>query len=79
MKIGIQMYSVRNELEKNPEAAMRKVAEMGYKNWETYPFDITSKYNNGIGLNLKEGKVLLKELGGNVFAAHLNKKKSNHF
>ncbi len=72
MKIGIQMYSVRNELAKDPAGTMRKVAQMGYKSWETYPFDTTSRYNNGIGLDVGEGKSLLKELGVNVFAAHLN-------
>ena len=34
LKVGIQLYSVRTEMEKNPFEAIRKVAEIGYKNLE---------------------------------------------
>lgn len=32
--IGIQLYSVREEMKKDPLATLKKVAEMGYKNVE---------------------------------------------
>ena len=34
LKVGIQLYSVRTEMEKDPFEAIRKVAEIGYKNLE---------------------------------------------
>ena len=34
MKVGIQLYSVRDEMKKDPISAIRQVAEIGYKNLE---------------------------------------------
>ena len=34
MKVGIQLYSVRDEMKKDPVNAIRQVAEIGYKNLE---------------------------------------------
>ena len=34
LKVGIQLYSVREDMEKDPVEAIRKVAEIGYKNLE---------------------------------------------
>lgn len=35
-KIGIQLYTVRNEMEKNFDRAISKIAEIGYQGVETY-------------------------------------------
>ena len=34
LKVGIQLYSVRDEMKKDPINAIRQVAEIGYKNLE---------------------------------------------
>jgi hypothetical protein len=34
--VGIEMYSVREELKKNPQATVRAIAAMGYQGLEFY-------------------------------------------
>jgi sugar phosphate isomerase/epimerase len=62
-KIGIQLYTVRKEIEKDFEGTMKKVADIGYLGIEYYPLPetITPK---------RAGKVL-KDLGLKVFGMHL--------
>lgn len=35
MKVGLQIYSVRDEVTKDPRGTLQKVADLGYKYWET--------------------------------------------
>ena len=72
MKVSLQMFSVRNTLAANPSEAMRKVAAIGYHNWETYAFDSSSPYNYGLALPLNEAQTLLKELDVTVMGTHLS-------
>jgi len=60
--LGFQLYTVRKQIEKDLEGAMRKVAGMGYVGVETYalPADLTL---------LKAAKVF-KECGLKVFGMH---------
>lgn len=71
MKVALQMFSVRSTLTANPSDTMRKVAALGYHNWETYPFDPASPYNYGLALPLNEAKALLKELDVTIIGNHL--------
>lgn len=34
MKVGIQLYSVKDMIAKDPVAAFERVAQIGYKCWE---------------------------------------------
>ena len=36
MKVGIQLYSVRNMMQKDAKLTMKTVADLGYKYIETY-------------------------------------------
>ena len=57
--IGIQLYSVREEMKKDPLDTLKKVAEMGYKNVEH------ANYVNGkfYGYEPKEFRKILDDLG----------------
>jgi len=57
--IGIQLYSVRDEMKKDPLGTLKKVAEMGYKNVEH------ANYVNGkfYGYDPKEFRKILDDLG----------------
>ncbi len=60
-KIGLQLYSLREELEQDFAGTMRKVRKMGYTAVETYGFSGTSS---------KEAAVLFQDLGLTVTGAH---------
>lgn len=73
MKVGIQMYSVKQEMAKDPVATMRKVAEIGYKYWETCElFGSDCDYNYGLCMPADEGKALIDELGVKIIGCHLS-------
>lgn len=71
MKVALQFFTVRHELKKDPEGTMRKVAEMGYRYWETCSFNPESKYNYGLDLPLDKAKALIDELGVTIVGCHL--------
>ena len=66
LKVGIQLYSVRTEMEKDPFEAIRKVAEIGYKNLEVA--NSRADEDPGVGFDVPADK-LLEILGG--FGAHV--------
>lgn len=73
MRIGIQFFSVRKNMEKDPIRTMEKVAALGYKNWEIcqlFGHD-NMEYNYGLQLPPKEGKALVDRLGVNIIGSHL--------
>lgn len=70
MKVGIQMYSVRNSLEKETTVALQTVAKLGYKYVETCPLPgIGDEF--GLGMDVKEAKKFLDANGIKVVGAHV--------
>jgi sugar phosphate isomerase/epimerase len=65
-QIGLQLYSLRDELPKDVKGVIEKVAAAGYKEVETYG------YNNGkfFGLSVAEFKNLLKSNGLTAPSGH---------
>ncbi|SER32465.1 sugar phosphate isomerase/epimerase family protein [Pedobacter rhizosphaerae] len=65
-QIGLQLYSLRDELPKDVKGVIEKVAAAGYKEVETYG------YNNGqfFGLSVAEFKNLLKANGLTAPSGH---------
>src|SRR5260370_31712899 len=65
--VGLELYSVRNELKKEPEATVRAVAQMGYQGVEFYApyFDWTEGQT-------KQMRKLLDDLGIRCFSPHNN-------
>ena len=61
LKIGLQLYTLREELEQDFEGTLRKVAEMGYKGVEFYHY---------FGRSAEEVKQLLEETGMVALGAH---------
>lgn len=58
-KIGVQLYTVRDIIGKDPKGTLQKIAQLGYKEVETFG------YNQGkwFGLTASELSVLLKDNG----------------
>lgn len=63
--LGIELYSVRDALKKDPQATVRAVAEMGYKGVEFY-----APYFDWTEAQTKEMRKLLDDLGIRCFSTH---------
>lgn len=65
-KVGLQLYTLRDLMAKDPEGTLRKVAQLGYK--EVEPFG----YSDGkfFGKTPKEFAALIKELGMTAPSGH---------
>ena len=55
---GLQLYSLRDQLPKDPQGWIAKVAQAGYQNVETFGLDGDSKF---FGLSTKDFKALLDQ------------------
>lgn len=65
--VGIQLYTLRDQLPKDVKGVIRKVAEAGYKEVETYGYSIKDKF---WGLDPKAFKSLLNENGLKAPSGH---------
>ena len=63
--LGLELYSVRDELKKDPEATVRAVAQMGYQGVEFY-----APYFDWSETQAKQMKKLLDDLGIRCFSTH---------
>ncbi len=63
--MGIEMYSVREELQKDPQGTVRAIAGMGYQGLEFY-----APYFEWSEAQAKEMKKLLDDLGIRCFSTH---------
>mgnify|MGYP000661139346 len=52
LKVGIQLYSVRDEMKKDPINAIRQVAEIGYKNLEFASSNADTDPGVGFGVSV---------------------------
>jgi len=66
-KVGIQLYSLRDQLPKDVKGVIRKVAEAGYKEVETYGYSVKDKF---WGLDPKAFRSLLNETGLKAPSGH---------
>ena len=69
MKVGIQLYSVRDEMKKDPVNAIRQVAEIGYKNLEFASSCADTDPGVGFGVDADTMVKLLDETGAKMVAA----------
>jgi sugar phosphate isomerase/epimerase len=67
--VGLEMYSVRDELKKDPEATVRAVAKMGYEGLEFY-----APYFDWTEAQTKQMRKLLDDLGIRCFSTHNDEK-----
>lgn len=63
--IGLELYSVRDELKKDPEGTVRAVAQMGYQCMEFY-----SPYFEWTEAQAKQMRKLLDDLGIRCYSTH---------
>src|SRR6267378_1548873 len=63
--VGLELYSVRNELKKDAEATVRAVAQMGYQGVEFY-----APYFEWSESQTKQMRKLLDDLGIRCFSTH---------
>lgn len=63
--MGIEMYSVREALNKDPQGTVRAIAEMGYQGLEFY-----APYFGWSHVQAKEMKKLMDDLGIRCFSTH---------
>lgn len=70
MKVGIQLYSVRDHIAEDPLATLKKVADMGYKYWETCPLKGHNQ-DYGLGMPAKEAKSFLDATGVKIVGSHV--------
>jgi sugar phosphate isomerase/epimerase len=65
--IGLELYSVREEFKKDPEATLRAVAQIGYEGVEFY-----APYFEWSESQTKQMRKLLDDLGTRCFSTHNN-------
>lgn len=65
--VGLQLYSLRNELNENLEESLEKIAAIGYKNLEAAGYSDGSFY----GLEPLEFKALVEKYGMKLISSHL--------
>jgi sugar phosphate isomerase/epimerase len=63
--VGLELYSVRTELKKDPEDTVRAIAEMGYQGVEFY-----APYFEWTEIQTKQMRKLLDELGIRCLSTH---------
>lgn len=66
-KVGLQLYTVRNQMTENPRLTLEKIAKFGYTQIETASYDDGKAY----GYNAKELKTLLGDLGLELISGHI--------
>lgn len=72
LKIGLQLYSVRNAMEKNPLQAIADVAKVGYKNIELANLNAENDFGCGFGASVSDLKKAAADNGCTIFSAHID-------
>lgn len=67
-KFGLQLYSLRDDLPKDPKGVLKQVASFGYKQIEGYE----GKQGMFWGMTNKEFKKYMDELGMSIVSSHCN-------
>ena len=67
-KLGYQLFSIRDEMEKDPVATLKALKAMGYEDFETYGFDATT--NTIYGFDPIDFKAILADLQLTVSSGH---------
>jgi len=67
-KLGYQLYSIRDEMAKDPIATLKALKEMGYEDFEIYGYDPTA--DKIYGYQPTAFKAILDDLGVTVTSGH---------
>lgn len=71
LKVGIQLYSVRNSLKQDPGGTLEALAEAGYRYLEAANHNAAEDPGVGFGLSAKEMKARLDDLGLSIIGSHI--------
>jgi len=71
MKVGIQLYSVRNRMASDPVGTIREVVNRGYRNIEAANHNAENDSGVGFGVTSQDLKQMLDELGASIISAHV--------
>ena len=71
MKVGLQLFSVKEAMKEDPKGTLKKIAELGYRYIEPYCFPVQGDETSfGLHMPLAEAKAFLEEIGLQVVGAH---------
>lgn len=71
MRVGIQLYSVRNSMKQDPVGTIRKVLNCGYTYLEAANHNALEDQGVGFGVEAKELKRILDDAGSKIISAHI--------
>ena len=71
VKVGLQLYSVRNSMREDPVLTLEKVAAIGYKNIEVANHDAANEFGVGFGVSSAQLNEILGRFGSQVVSAHI--------
>ncbi len=71
LKVGIQMFSVRESMKKDPIGTINRVAQMGYKYIELANLKGKRDPGCGFGVSPKELNAAIAPYGAEIFSAHV--------
>lgn len=72
LKIGLQLYSVKEAMADNPLKTIREVAQIGYKNLELANLNAETDYGCGFHATAGDLKKAADDCGCNIFSAHID-------
>jgi sugar phosphate isomerase/epimerase len=71
IKVGLILYSVRDDMAKDPIGTVEKVAQLGYKNIEVCNHNAINDPGCGFGIPAEKLKETFDEFGSKVVSAHV--------
>ncbi|MDR0999735.1 MAG: hypothetical protein LBL96_02870 [Clostridiales bacterium] len=71
LKVGLILYSVRDEMAKDPLGTIEKVGKLGYKYLEACSHNAINDNGIGFGVSAKEVKDRLAISGSKIISAHI--------
>ncbi len=72
LKVGIQLYSVKNAMAQNPIDTIRRVAEIGYKYIELANLNARTDFGCGFAAKAKDLKQAAENFGSKIVSAHIS-------
>lgn len=72
LKIGLQLYSIRNAMQANPIKAIRDAARVGYRYLEIANLHADEDFGCGFNVPAKQLKAAATDAGCSIVSAHVN-------
>lgn len=72
LQIGLQLYSIKEAMAKDPVQAIKDVAAVGYKNLELANLNAEKDFGCGFNVSASELKKVAEDCGANIFSAHID-------